>query len=382
MTVQLNDLDHDRLRRLAALRPPAGKVLSVYVDLDPRSFATQGARAAQITSLIDEAGRRARADGLDRDEHRALRCDVGRVRDYLHSDAFSAKGAHGIAIFACEPAGLFEVLRLQEAVRAAVVVNDAPWLDPLVGRRRRRRCLALVSRRALRVLLDDEAGHLREVTEIVDDVHGQHDQGGWSQARYQRSIEEEVRGHVERAAATLFELHRREPFDLLAVGATAELWPEVERALHPYLREGTLGRFDVDVEHAGPEEALAAARPLLDAAERRELERLLARLQAGLASGDRAVAGLDAVLAALTERRVETLLFEAGYSAAGFAAPAIGWLGTDAAACPAGADAAQPQDNVLHEAIASTLLQAGEVAPLRDRPELGPHGGIAALLRF
>jgi peptide chain release factor subunit 1 len=352
--VQVNDLDDDRLRALATLRPPRGKVLSVYVDLDPATFPTQPARAAQIGSLLDEADRRTRDDGLPRDAHLALRRDVGRVREYLLGDDFSAKGAHAVALFACGPASLFEVLRLPEAVPSTVAVDDAPWLAPLVGRQRRRRCIALVSRRALRVLLDDDAGQLREVADLVDDVHGRHDQGGMSQARYQRSIEEDVREHLERSAAALFALHRRAPFALLAIGATAELWPDVERALHPYLRERVLGRFDVDVEHATAEQALAAAHPLLDAHERALVERLLARLQAGLAAGERAVAGLEAVQEALAERRVETLLWSDD----------------------------RPADGPLHEAISAALAQSAEVVALHDRPQLGPHGGVAALLRF
>jgi peptide chain release factor subunit 1 len=354
--VQLNDLDHDRLRQLAALRPPEGtraKVLSIYVDLDPATFGTQPARARQIGSLLDEADRRTRNGALDRDADAALRKDVERVRDYLRGDDFSAKGAHAIAIFACGPAGLFETLRLPEAVPPRVVVEDGPWLDPLVGRRRRRRCLALVSRRALRVLLDGPSGELREVADVTDDVHGRHEQGGWSQSRYQRSIEEDVRVHLEHAATTLFELHRRAPFDVIAVGAAPELWPDFERALHPYLRERTLGRFDAEVEHASVEQALAAAQPLLDAAERRHVDQLLERGQAGVAVGDRAVAGFEPVRRALDERRVEALLYDAR------------------CANPA-----------LDGAIADALLQAAEVVALHERPELGPLGGTAAVLRF
>jgi peptide chain release factor subunit 1 len=353
VAMQMNDLDHARLRRLAALRPDRARVLSIYVDLDPAEFGTQPARASQISSLLDEADRRARETQLDHDARAALRADLERVRELLRGDGFSAKGAHGLAIFACGPAGVFEVLRLPEAVAGAVVIDEAPWLDPLVGHTRPRRCLALVSRRTLRVLLDHRDGGLREVAEVVDDVHGQHEQGGWSQARYERSIEEDVRKHLERAARVLFELQRREPFDVLAVGATAELWPELERELHPYLRGRTLGRFDVDVEHATVEEALRCAQPLLDQAEERRLRELLDRLQAGLASGDRAVAGAEAVRAALVERRVEALLYETGREIAG-----------------------------LEDAIAAALEQSAAVVPLRDRPELGPHGGIAALLRF
>ncbi|HXE45247.1 MAG TPA: Vms1/Ankzf1 family peptidyl-tRNA hydrolase [Conexibacter sp.] len=351
--MQLNDVDHDRLRHLAALRPAHAKVLSVYLDLDPATFGTQPARARQIGSLLDKADRRARHDGLDHPAHAALRADVERVRAYLRGDDFSAKGAHALAIFACGPADVFETLRLPDAVEPAVVVNDAPWIDPLVGRPRRRRCIALVNRRSLRVLLDDPTGRLREVADLTDDVHGRHDQGGWSQARYQRSIEQDVRAHLETAATALFELHRRTPFDVLAVGAAQELWPELERALHPYLRERTLGRFDVEVEHATREQALAAARPLFDADAERAVAALLARLQAGIGAGDRAVAGFADVQRALAQRRVEALLYDAGFDAPGFDA-----------------------------AIADALLQAADVVPLRDRPELGPLGGVAALLRF
>ncbi|MBS1870073.1 MAG: hypothetical protein JSS99_10440 [Actinobacteria bacterium] len=353
--MQLNDLDHERLRRLAAMRPPDGtqaKVLSVYVDLDPTTFGTQPARARQIGSLLDEADRLTRRDGLDHAVHAALCEDVERVRAYLRGDGF-AKGAHALAIFACGPAGLFETLRLPEPVPSRVVVEDGPWLDPLVGHRRRRRCVALVSRRTLRALLDGPAGELREVADLTDDVHGRHDQGGWSQARYQRSIEEEVRAHLEHAATTLFALHRRTPFDALAVGTAPELWPDFERALHPYLRERTLGRFDVEVEHATVEQALAAAQPLFEAAERRRVDELLARLAAGIGTGDRAVAGFEQVRRALDERRTETLLYDAGL--------------------------AQPG---LDAAIADALLQSAEVVALHERPELGPLGGIAAVLRF
>lgn len=380
--VQLNDLDHARLRRLAQLRPGRGKVLSLYLDLDPGTFPTQPARAAEIGSLLDEADRRTRNGALDRPTHVALREDLARVRAFLHSDELFAKGAHAVALFACGPAELFEVLRLPDAVPPAVVVDDAPWIGPLVGREQRRRCLALVSRRALRVLLDTPAHDLREVADLLDEVHGRHDQGGMSQARYARSIEQDVHGHVERAAHTLFSLLRRDPFDLLAVGASAELWPELERALHPYLRERTLGRFDVDVEHARPEQALAAAQPLLDAAESQRVGRLLGRLVAGLASGDRAVAGPGAVLAALSERRVAALLYEDGFRAAGFACAEAAWVGVDANACPQAPEHVRPVENVLDLAIAAALLQGADVVALRERPELGPHGGIASVLRF
>lgn len=381
--MQVNDLDHARLRRLAALHPTNGhKVLSVYLDLDPTSFGTQPARAAQITSLVDAAERQARHPDLDHDAKTALREDVERVRDFLRGNDFSAKGAHGIALFASGPADLFEVLRLPNAVPATAVVNDTPWLDPLIGHDRRRRCIALVNRRTLRLLADGPDGAMQEVAAFADEVPNQHEKGGWSQANYQRSIEEEVRKHLDHAAAALLERHQEEPFEQLAVGISPELWPDFERMLHSYLRERSLGRFDVDVENATVEQALTCAQPLFDAADERHLGGLLERLQSGLAHGERAVAGLGPVLGALNERRVEALLFEAGFSSPGYACTSSGWLGVGPGECPSGEGNAQPRENVLEDAIAAAIIQRADVHALRDRPELGPHGGIAAVLRF
>jgi len=357
--MQLNDLDRTRLHRLAGLRPSGAKVLSVYVDLDPANFGTQPARASQFASVIDEAERGARAKDLPHEERMALRKDVTRVRDFLRTD-FSAGGAHGVALFACGPEELFEVIRLPAPTERAVVIDDTAWIDPLVGRTRQRRAFALVNRRIMRVFADGRTGALSEIVDLRDDVHGQQSTGGWSQARFARSVEDDVLHHVKRSARRLAELNRRDPFDVLAIGTSQELWPDVERQFAADLRPCCLGRFDVaDVEHANADDVLAAARPLLDAAEDERIGALLTRLTAGLARDDgHAAAGFAPVLAALDERRVETLLYESG-----FRAPDDG-------------------ETALDDAIAAALMQRADVVALRDRPELGPLGGIAALLRF
>ena len=56
---------------------------------------------------------------------------------------------------------------------------------------------------------------VREVASIVDDVHRWHDQGGWSQARYQRGIDKEVADHLRGRV--------RGPGDDLAIGSVSLL---------------------------------------------------------------------------------------------------------------------------------------------------------------
>src|SRR5213083_36899 len=91
-SMQTNQLSPGTLRRLAELRPRDGKVVSIYLNLDPTEFASGAARATAINSVLDEASRAAR------DEDPAVREDVERVRDVFKN--FDFQGAHGIAVFA------------------------------------------------------------------------------------------------------------------------------------------------------------------------------------------------------------------------------------------------------------------------------------------
>src|SRR3954447_15238161 len=80
--MQTNQLSSDTLRRLAELRPD-GKVISLYLNLDPSEFASGQARATEINSLLDEAERKAR-DGRARGGRRCARTRnacAGRSRD-------------------------------------------------------------------------------------------------------------------------------------------------------------------------------------------------------------------------------------------------------------------------------------------------------------
>src|SRR4051794_14569316 len=111
-----NDVDHDRLRRLAELRPDGAKVLSVYLDRDPETFASPRALTSEAHSALDHAGRLVEEAGLDHDALVAARADVERLRELLVDSPdderdvldpdLDLKGARGLALFACGPADL------------------------------------------------------------------------------------------------------------------------------------------------------------------------------------------------------------------------------------------------------------------------------------
>jgi peptide chain release factor subunit 1 len=383
--MQANDITRERLRTLAGIRAGDGKVLSLFLNLDPREFATGAARSTEVRSLLDRAARLIRDDQALAPAARAsLRADLERVQAELCQGGLDAKGAHGLAVFASSAADLFEVLKLAEPVDHEPVIADAPFIEPLsaVGPPERW-CALLVNRRVARLFCGPGAA-LEEVELIEDDLRRRHAQGGWSQANYQRSIDKDADDHLRHVAKVAFAHLRDDPPVGILIGAPQELAGDFEGHLHPYLRERLAGRLDLDVEHTSADDLRRAVAARIEETERAREDAALARLVEAFAGGaGRAASGLPEVLAAVHEQRVEILLVEGGFAAPGVLCPTCGWLGADGTAtCPADGSATEPVDDLVETAVERSLTQAADVRVLRDRAELASHGRIAAVLRF
>jgi peptide chain release factor subunit 1 len=376
--MQVSAPDRDQVRRLAELRLDRPVVLSLYLNLDPSQFATPPARKTSVRSLIDEAERRLRErNGLSHEDRAALQSSLERATAFLEND-LPSDGAHALAVFASERNGLFEALKLPRSVPNRVSIGHSPLVGPLARLARHERwCLALVNRRDARIFRGSPDG-LREVQQIHDDVFGQHDQGGWSQARYQRGIEKEKDDHLKNTGDALMRHFKRQPFKRLIVGGPREVAIDFEQKLHHYLKERLAGRIEVDVERSTADQVLDAARPLIEELEhRRELD-AIEKL------GERGVTGIENVLPPLNERRVELLILDEQFGGVtGVQCLECGWLGLEGDTCPAdGSELTQLED--LTEAMIELSVQqsADLLAIHQERGALEEYGGAAALLRF
>ena len=373
--MQTNQLSPDTLRRLAELRPDDGKVVSIYLNLDPTEFASGSARSTAINSVMDEATRAAR------DEDASVRDDVERIRDVFKG--FDFQGAHGVAVFACAGEDLLEVIKLPRTVENAVVVDESPYVEPLVEVQAGARYgVVLVNRQTARIFRGSR-DRLDEVVRVDDEVHGQHDQGGWSQARYQRSIEKEAQDHLKNVADELLRRHKRRSFEALFVAAPEAVYKEFCERLHPYLSERVAGRIDADVEHTSCDEVQAAAEESIATYERKLEKAALDRLEQGAATGGRGAAGLEETLTALNEQRVEVLLLQDNFDAAGVCCPQCGWLGPNGTgSCPADGTATVEREDITDLAVRRAITQSAQVVRVSDDERLEPMGSIAAVLRF
>ncbi|HEY2007278.1 MAG TPA: Vms1/Ankzf1 family peptidyl-tRNA hydrolase, partial [Solirubrobacteraceae bacterium] len=261
-------------------------------------------------------------------------------------------------------------------------------VEPLVaGHDFGRCCVTLVNRRVGRVF----AGHadqLGEEERIKDRVHSRTHGGGWSQANYQRSSDEEAEAHLRRVSSEVYRSWREQPFQTLVLGGPVEDVARFEEVLHNDLRSKLRPeRLDLDVEVAHESDVRAAMAVLLGRAEQERKQATLEELQARRARGERAAVGLADTLEALTERRGETLVLTRTFRAPGGRCPQCGLLSpAGAESCPADGTRMQTTDNIREAAVQSAVLQDAEILVIEDPPDtpeaLVPVQGIGALLRF
>jgi peptide chain release factor subunit 1 len=384
---------------------PEHRVVSVYVDLDPERFATPSARRTEIRSLIDSASRQAdRDESLSHEEKVALREDIARIDEYLVDPP--TEGARSLAIFCSGRDRLFEVIRLARPATAAAVIGRRPHVGPLVTTAGHRRWMvALVNRTVARFFVG-EGGRLAEQAHLDSDVHGQHDQGGLSQPRYERSVEKEVDDHMRQVAERIKQSFRRQQFDRYALGGPGEAVARLEGMLDGAdVRAGLVEqRVEVDVQNSNDDQVSAAATAVMEEDERRREREALDRMAAGVGrgsrvggaqseseAGGRGAGGPEQTLEALNERRVGSLLLatmgtsdavQTGFEREGGRCPECGLLtvATDGG-CPA--DGTRLERVPLREAaIEAATVQDADVVLVSRYPDLGPFEGIGAVLRF
>lgn len=381
--MQVNELSRERLRELAG-NPPGGKVLSLFFNLDPREFAAPPARETQVRSVLDRAAGIIRDDGgLDGDERKELLKDLERAQTELLGGLDGSR-AHGLAVYVGGSGEYLEIVKLPHPLDHEPVVADGPFIEPIAALSDDERwCVLLVNRKIARLMCGTR-DTLEESGVVEDDTAGQHSQGGWSQARFERSVERELEWHFDHAAQLAWDTLRDTLPDGLVLGGPSEVVAAFESHLHPYLRSRLVGRIDVDVEHATIDEVHAATASIVREHEEAHLESALDRLRLSLGRDDgRAVAGLGPVLSALNQRKVEILFADAGHHPPGKRCPQCGTILPGAVtSCPADGTETDALGDVMEAALESAIGQSADIRILRDRPDLSLHGHVAALLRF
>jgi peptide chain release factor subunit 1 len=371
------------LKQLAAFRAEKGCAISVYVDLDPSLSPTPADARTRFHSLLDEGhkGTEANRSDLTHEQRLGLDADFQRIRKFFDEE-FERDGARGYAVLCAGLDNLWQTLPLSEAVPDEVRVNRQLYLAPLVPLvgRGDGAVVAVVGREQGR-LYQLRAGRLDEIADLFEEQPRRHDQGGWSQARFQRHVDELAKDHLKDVAEELSNQLRRLRYPRVIVISPDEIKSDFKETLASDARNAIVGWASAEA-HASPAELFGVAMPVLEHwREERESESVERWKEAAGRNG-RAASGWEETLEAASDARVDCLLFQEGAGSSASVCPACGRVSVSGGRCPLDGTEMEDRTDGLDLAVHQVLVHGGQVLALRHRQDLEPVGGIGALLRF
>jgi peptide chain release factor subunit 1 len=296
----------DRLDTLARLESPPSPVLSLYLNTDVDGTG----RPTYDLFVRKEVAGRLKTYPEHSQDRKSLERDAERLDAYLTRDLMPS--TRGLAIFACEGAELFEGLALEVPFdRNQLVIADHPHLYPLARLHDQypRYAALVVDTNAARIFVfstgaTEESLHLQHPKTKHTKV------GGWSQARYQRHVENARLLHAKDVIERLDALVAAEGIAHVVIAGDEVIVPVLNEQLPERLRAKLVDVLRLDMRT--PEHQVLTA--TLDALRRSDVatdEAVVRDVIDSYRAGGLGVVGVEKTRKALERGQVDTLVISA-----------------------------------------------------------------------
>jgi peptide chain release factor subunit 1 len=376
-----------QFERLAAFEQAPYPVVSLYLDTRPN----QHGRDQHRTFTRKELKARSRTYPVNSPERESLDHDVERIARFLEIEL--EPSTNSVAIFACSAGELFETVQSAGIIpQHGLYISDRPHLYPLARLESQSpRYAALVTDTNTAHILVFSAGALVTDREVKGVKTRSSSQGGWSQARYRRHLENFHLQHVKEVVDALDRIVRAEDISHILISCDEVTLPLLREQLPKHLSDKVVDHIRVGA-HAAAGDVLKAS---LDAMSRVNADTDRERVNAAIGAyraGGLGVVGPEDTLAALLKGQVDELLIAADMQrmraapigttvgSANDAAIAESVLESISAGEPA---EAEPGIVRLADELVARAKQTGARLTFIEDPELlSDYGGVAALLRF
>ena len=379
----------DQLDRLSAFSPTPHPVVSLYLNTQPG----QTGRDQFHTFVRKEFAARSRTYAGGSPERESLDRDVARILRFLETEREPA--ANGIALFACSAAGLFEAVQLTAPIdQHWLYIGDRPHLYPLA------RIESLYPRYAA-LLADTNSARILVLAtgQVVaqEEVRGvktkRNAQGGWSQARFQRHIENFHIHHAKDVVEALDKIVSRENIGEIVLAGDEVIIPLLREQMPKHLAEKVVDELRIAANAPLDDvirTSLEAMKRVRSQTEREKVETAVGAYRAG----GLGTAGTEDTLEALEKGQVDELLITARVRELQPVGPNLGAAASRGAraqtSLPAGAHVtageaagvAAETVRLADELITKATQTGAKITFVEDPDLLAAYGGVAALLRF
>jgi peptide chain release factor subunit 1 len=374
-------LTPDVLERLRAVENGQHPVLSLYLGLRPEIGELRSV-PARLKELL--APMKATLDGRPRPQAMSLRDDIDAVLAMI--DRIGSDLGRGVAIFRSSGDGLDEYVSLPVSMRDRALVGVRPYLQPIDALLERLRPYAIVVvERSTSTFFRTQMGRVTPWGVIEEEALRKANYGGFGGYEERRT-----RAH----AGTLAQRHYRETaerlrtqldagrYELLAIGGSAEHVEGLIAELAPPVGERLVGTFTIDPHTMTPATITPHYERLAAEHDQAQETEIVVDLMERHGDGRPAALGLAAVLEAVNQRAVDSLVLRGGSTLGGGRCSECGWLSERAdGSCPVCGRRVGAVEDLLDEMAVVVRLTGGRVEYILGDAPMGEHR-IGAQLRF
>jgi peptide chain release factor subunit 1 len=368
---------NDQLDRLASFEPTTFPVLSLYLD----TRANEHGRDSFEVFLRQELTQKAASFPKRSSDRESFDKDAERIRHWVSTEL--KPSSNGAAIFACMGAGLFETIQLEVPVgESRLYISHAPHLYHLARiQDQYPRYVAVVADTNSARIFVFGLRTVETATTIANPKSKRVHAGGWSQARYQRHVENFREQHVKEVMDVLERIVRDEKIEKVVFAGDDVLTSYLREQMTPVISERFVDILKLDMttpEHEVLNATLDAIRQKDGDEDRDKVEAMLGAWR----GGGLGVAGFDEVMRALANGQVDELFVTESIEQEHPEAEPV-----DAAVLPhleviRDGDAAEQQVFVADELVTRARQTGAKVTIVEDRTLLEGVAGVGATLRF
>jgi peptide subunit release factor 1 (eRF1) len=350
------------LDRLAAFEPADTPVLSLYLDMRPDQTGGRHHASAFLKKTFAEHSR-----ALTGDARKSFDRDAERIERYISEDV--SKSTNGLAVFACGAKDdFFEAIQLDVPIdQHSLFVGEVPHLYPLarLNDQYPRYAALLVDTNSARLFVFG-LGLVEQRATVTNAKTRRTMMGGWSQARYQRHVDNFHKHHMKEVVEVLERVVADEHLNQIVVSCDEVARPILMEQLPKHLAEKVIDVIHLDMKGTPEHQVLAETMDALRQEDARTDAEHVERMLGAWRAGGLAVAGMKSTLEALTMGQVEELLITAK---------------PDLLKQPN-----QPSDDeclaLADELVAKAQQNSARIRFIEDEKLLADVGGVGALLRF
>lgn len=386
--MKLNSL----VEKLAGFEPSDAPFISLYLN----AAANQNGRDEYQTwlknSIRDEAGNY----DDESEEGKAFAETTGRINEFL--DARAADEANGIAVYASVDGEFFETAQLDAPFpENQMFVFDRPHIFPLVRLidQNPKYCVLWADTNKADIYIfggentiNVETETQAKVESIKNVVTQRSKAGGWSQARFQRRIENFHLKHAKETVEEVEKLMRDAKIEhLVLCGDEETIIPLLREQFSKVIEENIVSTLNMS-QYASEDEIHEKTREVMGIDNAvRDQEKVERMFNAAKSSAGLGTMGVEKTLEALSNGQVEELLLSADFGVFEYSAKKVKKVlknyapGDDNSSTdelPKVKDAGQLADELLVRALNS----AAKIVFIEDESLLKEAGGVGAVLRY